>query len=459
MPNNFRDDDDHLYPDKKYKGILYEPRQKPMTDEDLIVTGRRKDEKDTGARNILRGVMAFFAGIFRPKKQNKAVFKKAESGKSRDPYTNRYGFFGEKFVRNICLVCAAVTVVSTVAITAAFSQPTTPVKLNIGGRVLDVETSAQTVAECLNESGVVVGPDDLLEQNPETPISEDMEIIVRRSMPVTVNSAGNSIEIPMVSGTVRDALDKAGVYPEAKDEVYPSYETFLRAGMTIEHIIVETDRRTEYYEIPYGYEEREDPDMDKGVTEVRQEGEMGEYEVVYEQIIKNGVISSEYVISEQVTREPVTEVTYVGTYVPPPPPPKKVKTSDIHNGGSGGSGGDSGGSGGGSGGSGGGGGAGTTPDGVEYKYTISMETTAYCSACDSGSRTATGTYPSWGTVAAQPSVLPYGTKLFIPGYGYGRVEDTGGFSSNVIDLYMGDSASCTCGSRWGRKNLTIYVLG
>ena len=48
-----------------------------------------------------------------------------------------------------------------------------------------------------------------------------------------------------------------------------------------------------------------------------------------------------------------------------------------------------------------------------------------------GHRTATGTYPRIGTVAVDPDKIPYGTKLYIPGYGYGRTEDTGAFRARA----------------------------
>jgi 3D (Asp-Asp-Asp) domain-containing protein len=41
-----------------------------------------------------------------------------------------------------------------------------------------------------------------------------------------------------------------------------------------------------------------------------------------------------------------------------------------------------------------------------------------------------------GTIAADTSIYPYGTVMYIPGYGYGRVEDTGGaVKGQHIDLY------------------------
>ena len=44
----------------------------------------------------------------------------------------------------------------------------------------------------------------------------------------------------------------------------------------------------------------------------------------------------------------------------------------------------------------------------------------------SGSRTATGTWPHWGTIAVDPRVIPLGTTVYIDGLGYFRAEDTGG---------------------------------
>ncbi len=50
--------------------------------------------------------------------------------------------------------------------------------------------------------------------------------------------------------------------------------------------------------------------------------------------------------------------------------------------------------------------------------------------------TSSGAMARPGTIAADTSIYPYGTIMHIPGYGYGRVEDTGGaIKGNHIDLY------------------------
>lgn len=71
--------------------------------------------------------------------------------------------------------------------------------------------------------------------------------------------------------------------------------------------------------------------------------------------------------------------------------------------------------------------------------------------------TATGTYPTAGrTIAVDPRVIPYGTRVYIPAFGGVFIaEDTGGaIKGNKIDIYMnhGDQAR-----QWGRQKIEIFV--
>ena len=77
---------------------------------------------------------------------------------------------------------------------------------------------------------------------------------------------------------------------------------------------------------------------------------------------------------------------------------------------------------------------------------VSAETTAYYLP---GNKTSTGTYARIGTIAANPKKIPYGTLIYVPGYGYGRVEDTGpNHNPNYwLDLHMNSYNECI---NWGR---------
>lgn len=69
--------------------------------------------------------------------------------------------------------------------------------------------------------------------------------------------------------------------------------------------------------------------------------------------------------------------------------------------------------------------------------------------------TATGVPVGRGVVAVDPSVIPLGSRLYIPGYGNGVAADIGGgIRGNIIDLWFPTYAECAA---WGRRTVTITV--
>jgi 3D (Asp-Asp-Asp) domain-containing protein len=69
--------------------------------------------------------------------------------------------------------------------------------------------------------------------------------------------------------------------------------------------------------------------------------------------------------------------------------------------------------------------------------------------------TATGAPVGYGVVAVDPSVIPLGTRMTIPGYGEGVAADTGGaIQGAVIDLWFPTAAGA---ASWGRRTVTITL--
>lgn len=99
----------------------------------------------------------------------------------------------------------------------------------------------------------------------------------------------------------------------------------------------------------------------------------------------------------------------------------------------------------------------SSPTDVAYLATYTMEATAY----NGGTLTATGLKPvrdpnGISTIAVDPSVIPLGSKVFIPGYGYAIASDTGGaVKGNIIDLYLNSYEECIS---WGRRNVTLHLI-
>ncbi|MFB4169276.1 3D domain-containing protein [Virgibacillus sp. JSM 102003] len=63
----------------------------------------------------------------------------------------------------------------------------------------------------------------------------------------------------------------------------------------------------------------------------------------------------------------------------------------------------------------------------------------------------------YSTIAADLSIYPIGTIMFIPGYGYGVVADKGGaINGNKIDLYYETVEDVY--SEWGKKQVEVYII-
>jgi len=64
--------------------------------------------------------------------------------------------------------------------------------------------------------------------------------------------------------------------------------------------------------------------------------------------------------------------------------------------------------------------------------------------------------PRKGTIAADTRYYPFGTEIYVPGYGWGAVEDRGGAIKGPqrLDIYFSDDDDAL---DWGRQRVTVKV--
>ncbi|MCO7176000.1 3D domain-containing protein [Sporolactobacillus kofuensis] len=91
---------------------------------------------------------------------------------------------------------------------------------------------------------------------------------------------------------------------------------------------------------------------------------------------------------------------------------------------------------------------------TKYKN-ITVSATSYCEL----GRTATGfdyrKYPKAKAIAVDPRVIPLGSKVYIPGYGYAIARDVGGrIKGKIIDVHFKTKKQAII---WGRKKVKIRV--
>lgn len=61
------------------------------------------------------------------------------------------------------------------------------------------------------------------------------------------------------------------------------------------------------------------------------------------------------------------------------------------------------------------------------------------------------------TISVDPNVIPFGSMLYIEGYGYAIAADTGSsIKGNKVDVYFNTLQECY---DWGRRDVKVVILG
>lgn len=313
----------------------------------------------------------------------------------------------------VCLLLAA-----SVNLVGFAAQPKT-VSIKVDGQTITLQTRALTVQGALEEAGVVLQKADGYELvGEEEKLNDGATIEVTRAMPVKVWKAGRTTEYTIGRKTVRDVLNAVGVDYKGF-QVYPGLDTKVTPDMTI-HIISPTNKlTTETRDIPYEVEMRNNDNLPRGRQNVISPGQNGQEKVTYREI-KVGSETVRQELNREVLSEPVPEIVEVGT---------GNNLNMIE----------------------------TSRGFVRYRSARTVEASAYTMAEGSGTGlTSTGVVPYHGVVAVDPDVIPYGTRMYIPGYGFAVAADCGGaINGNTIDLFMEDYGDAIS---WGRRDVTVYFL-
>ena len=95
-----------------------------------------------------------------------------------------------------------------------------------------------------------------------------------------------------------------------------------------------------------------------------------------------------------------------------------------------------------------------------YTPTEKFVVTAYC-PCQScsgkwGYQTSTGVRATEGrTIAVDPTVVPYGSKVIVNGHEYIAEDCGGGIKGKKIDIFMDSEAKCR---QWGVRKIKIKIV-
>lgn len=310
-----------------------------------------------------------------------------------------------------------------------------------------VDVLGGTTGDALAAAGVTLEGEDTVSPAADTALQNGMRITVKRAMRVTVTADGETAEQSLSAATVQDALTASGVTLGELDRVLTNGKTakpsdLVADGMEISVVRVKTEEVTveEAVDFETTYNYSDEMYEDESVTDT--EGVEGRRRAVYEVTYANGEEESRALVKEEILSEPKNAVVTVGTQERPAS--GGITVPDVGDTGSGLTFTDA---------------SGQT---VSYAWSTTGSATAY--TAPPGAITSVGATAQPGYVAVDPSIIPYGSLLYITSpygtwdYGYCYAMDTGGAAMAgdiVADLYYSTYDECAA---FGRRDMTVYVI-
>jgi uncharacterized protein YabE (DUF348 family) len=283
------------------------------------------------------------------------------------------------------------------------------VSVDDDGQSYTVQTTEPTVGEMLHALGMTLYAADEITPPLEDSLTEGMAVTIRRSLPLTIQVDGVEVVSRTRMTTVGGALTEAGLALVGEDYSVPDLDDPLPADGLIRVVRVSEDVLVERTEIPYETVYRADAAMELDTQRQLQAGAPGVLEQRTRFRYENGVEVSRVDEPQRVTQDPTDEVIAYGTQV-------VIRTLQ------------------------------TTEGALEYWRVIRMLATSYTPGTSSKPVDApnygiasTGVEVHKGIVAVDPEVIPYFTRVYVPGYGPGLAADTGGaINGRRIDLGYSD---------------------
>ena len=273
-----------------------------------------------------------------------------------------------------------------------------------------LQSSAFTVGEAIQEASLWLHAGDQMEPSLDTSIRDGMKIKITPASTLTVSVDGKSLQIQSSARTVGEALAEVGIPLIGLDYSLPAENEPIPSDGKIKVVRVSESVLLAQKPIPFENDFQASADVPLDQTQIVQPGETGltvqRIRIRYE----DGKEISRLTEDETMVRPPKTRVLGYGTKI-------EVKTATV--------------------------------DGVNIEYwrAVQMYATSY-SPCRSGSDkcfpgTSSGKSLRKGMVGLRYDwyLSMQGQQLYIPGYGFGSVEDVcnGCVGKPWVDLGFSDN--------------------
>lgn len=126
-----------------------------------------------------------------------------------------------------------------------------PITVDDGNLPFVVRTTAQTVGEALREAEITIYLGDKVQPSLGSPVSTGLRVYIQRSTPVTLQVDGRLLKTRTQGRTVADALTEMGLGVAGLDEVSPSMKSELYDNVEIRIVRVREEIEVEEDIVPF----------------------------------------------------------------------------------------------------------------------------------------------------------------------------------------------------------------
>ncbi|MEW6771407.1 MAG: ubiquitin-like domain-containing protein [Bacillota bacterium] len=298
---------------------------------------------------------------------------------------------------------------------AGYAWAKKEVVLVVDGKKVAVQTFQMNVGGLLEQEQVELGPKDLVLPGKEAPLRDGMQVKIVRALPVTVEVDGKTRRLLTQAKTVAELLKEEQIELGKEDIVSPALDSKLAEAGTVKIIRVSREVQEKEVPVPFTVKKKYTASMLKGQTKVLASGKDGLAVERWEVIRHDGTEAERRLVERRVVQPPVDRVVAVGIL------------QSVSRGG----------------------------EELRFSRVMEMRATGYTTIVP-GRNTASGIPPRRGIAAVDPGVIPFGTRLYVEGYGHALAADKGSaIKGNRIDLFFPTRAEALA---WGVRYVKVYVL-
>lgn len=300
-----------------------------------------------------------------------------------------------------------------------------PINFHDGSLTVVFFTTADTLGEVLRQEGVKLGEGDLISPGLSTTVAAGVNVYLHRAKNITLRIEGQTLSILSLADTVGELLESRRIELGPLDKVNYSLRRPLDDKMFVRVVRVREDTMVEDIVLPYETVYRADPNRELDDVWEDQRGINGLRRRQWRLRFEDNVEVARTKEREWLEAWPQERVIAYGTKI-------VVRTL-------------------------------TNSEGA-LSYWRKMRVFATWYDASHGGKEPSNPYYGYtrlgwkaekGVVAVDTSIIPFYTRMYVPGYGIGTAADTGGaIKGMIIDLAYSEGEDHSWGAQW----TDIYLL-